>query len=415
MVYTFDMRRLYHISKGKFIGVLGIIGLTAIMLLVFIINKRDIYIDTNSNFANTAEATQKAEIQKPKNIKILVLGDMMFDRTVRSKINTYGFEYVFGPATTTFANYDLVVANLEGPISTYKSKTILDNNKSISGFQFTFATGTARALKNAGIDMVSLANNHTDNFGQDGLNQTRKFLDAEGVQYFGSPQNTDQNNSGISTSTCISTQAGVARASIDELNPETRKKSICIGFIGWHEFGAKNHQKILDEIVRLRPLVDYLVVFPHWGEEYKKTPHVEQVRLARVWTDAGADAVIGAHPHVIQQITRRTTADGRVVPIFYSLGNFVFDQYFSFDTTHGIGLEIEFPKVLEKTEVMLRNSNATTSTIFKSKTAQYAQYKILPFSSAGFKVSIPNASSTARIFTDIEKVSGTSTWSWLGR
>ncbi len=286
MVYTFDMGRLYHISKGKFIGAIGIIGIVAIILLVFIIKKSNIYIDTNLNFANTTEATQKLEVQKPKNIKILILGDMMFDRGVRSKINTSGFTEIFGPATTTFAEYDLVVANLEGPISSYKSKTILDNNESIPGFQFTFATGTAKALKDAGIDIVSLANNHTDNFGQDGLKQTRQLLDEVGVQYFGSPQNSSQNNSGISTSTCISTQAGM-----------TSTDNICIGFIGWHEFGSKNHQEILKEIARLRPLVDYLVVYPHWGEEYKKTPHIEQVRLARVWTDAGADAVIG-HTHM---------------------------------------------------------------------------------------------------------------------
>ena len=414
MVYTFSMRRLYHISKGKFIGVLGIIGLTAIILLVIIINKSNIYIETYSNFANAIfgitdtskttdiTSTQKLDLQKPKNIKILILGDMMFDRGVRSKINTSGFAEIFGPATTTFAEYDLVVANLEGPISTYKSKTILDNNKSISGFQFTFATGTAKALKDAGIDMVSLANNHTDNFGQSGLQQTRQLLNEAGVQHFGSPQN----NFEISTSTCLvaqnsGTQDGVASA-----------EDICVGFIGWHEFGTKNHQKILDEIVRLRPFVDYLVVFPHWGEEYKKTPHIEQVRLARVWTDAGADAVIGAHPHVIQQITRRTTADGRTVPIIYSLGNFIFDQYFSFDTTHGIAVEIEFPQIQQTQKV---SGSEASTTLPRYEIAQSAQYKIIPFSSVGSKVSIPNASSTARIFGDIEKVSGTTTWGWLKR
>lgn len=396
MVYTFDMRRLYHISRWKFIGILGVIGIAFIMILTIIINKSSIYIDTNSNFANTAEATQKLEEQKPKNIKMLILGDMMFDRGVRSKINTSGFAEIFGPATTTFAEYDLVVANLEGPISSYKSKTILDNNKSIPGFQFTFATGTAKALKDAGIDIVSLANNHTDNFGLDGLKQTRKLLDEAGVQYFGSPQNINQNNSGISTSTCL-----VAKNSSNQ---------VCVGFVGWHEFGSKNHQEILKEIVRLRPLVDYLVVFPHWGEEYKKTPHIEQVRLARVWTDAGADAIIGAHPHVIQQITRRTTTDGRTVPIFYSLGNFIFDQYFSFDTTHGIAVEIEFPQIQQTQKV---GGSEASTTLARYEIAQSAQYKIIPFSSVGSKVSIPNASSTARIFADIEKVSGTTTWSWL--
>lgn len=411
MVYTFSMRRLYHILS---IG----IAITLLMaLFVFRLDKVSPYLQTYekiyANFANvlsthntvrTHGSDAPAEIPK-KDIKILILGDMMFDRTVRSKINRYGFEYIFGPATTTFSNYDLVVANLEGPISTYKSKTVLDNNKSISGFQFTFATGTAKALKDAGVDVVSLANNHTDNFGQDGLTQTRKFLDDVGVQYFGSPQNTDTNNSGISTSTCIG-------ENIKDKPNTVSTNRLCIGFIGWHEFGTKNHQKIIDEIVRLRPRVDYLIIFPHWGEEYKKTPHIEQVRLARVWTDAGADAVIGAHPHVVQQITRRTTADGRIVPIFYSLGNFIFDQYFSFDTTHGIGVEIKFSQTQQTQNVSSTKASTTAS---RYDIAQSAQYKILPFSSVGTKVSIPNSTSTDRIFNDIEKVSGTSTWEWLAR
>lgn len=418
MVYTFNMLRLYHISKWKFIGILGALSVVIIVFFIPFIRSNTIFIETYSNLANiltaggmddTTQIGSTVEPQK-KDLKILILGDMMFDRTVRSKINRYGFEYVFGPATTTFADYDLVVANLEGPITTYKSKTVLENNKSIAGFQFTFATGTAKALKDAGIDIVSLANNHTDNFGKDGLNQTRKFLDDAGIRYFGSPQNIDQNNSGISTSTCISTEGDTSHTNITELDPETRKNSICIGFVGWHEFGTKNHQKILDEIVRMRPLVDYLVVFPHWGEEYKKKPHVEQIRLARVWSDAGADVIIGAHPHVIQQITRRTTADGRTVPIFYSLGNFIFDQYFSFDTTHGIAVEIEFP-LIQKTQKISDSKASTTPALHEI--AKYTQYKILPFSSVGTKVSIPSSTSTARIFEDIEKVSGTSTWEWL--
>lgn len=143
-----------------------------------------------------------------------------------------------------------------------------------------------------------------------------------------------------------------------------------------------------------------------------KTPHIEQVRLARVWTDAGADAIIGAHPHVIQQITRRTTIDGRTVPIFYSLGNFIFDQYFSFDTTHGIAVEIEFPQIQQQRKI---GGSEASTTLARYEIAQSAQYKIIPFSSVGSKVSIPNASSTARIFADIEKVSGTTTWGWLKR
>lgn len=402
------MRRLYHIL------LLILTGVLVIVLVITTLSSSSLHFFENS-FGTESESGSGAEpdlvepINKP--IKILILGDMMFDRGVRSQINSKGFDYVFGPASAIFSEYDKVIANLEGPITSFESKTILPGNKAIPGFQFTFPIDTSDALKKVGIDIVSLANNHTYNFGAGGLTQTRNRLAGSGVQFFGSPEN----NIDIATSTCITvrTENGNTSHNTDgdtDRNPRTTNnvlnaKQICIGFIGWHEFGTKNHQKILDEIALMRPKVQYLIVFPHWGEEYMKKPHIEQVRLARVWTDAGADTVIGAHPHVIQQITRRTTSDGRVVPIFYSLGNFIFDQYFSFDTTHGIGVEIEFP--------FSSASVASSSTSSSSTVAESAIYRIIPFESTGSHVSIPNASSTAQMIKDIETVSGKDIWSWL--
>lgn len=311
-------------------------------------------------------------------VRILFLGDMMFDRGVRTQANAKGFEYVFGPSTTTIARHDLTIANLEGPVSTFNSTTVTPNGKAIPGFQFTFATATASALKNAGIDMVSLSNNHTLNFGQAGMDQTRMWLKNSGVMYFGSPANSSE----ISTSTCVqksSKTADGASADADE--------NICIGLIGWHEFAYKNDQKVLDEIVRLSPTVDYLVVFPHWGVEYEAKPTKAQIILAHKWIDAGADAVIGTHPHVVQAIEKY---NGK--PIFYSLGNFIFDQYFSFDTTHGIGVSIE----LEKNKTVASSSSISSIS---------AKYSVIPFSSVGTKVSTSDASSTEIMYGKIKKAS----------
>jgi poly-gamma-glutamate synthesis protein (capsule biosynthesis protein) len=383
------MRRLYHILGAVLIGALGVVLLTSLSLHLF----KNASQDGSQPSSNIDKLFIKKEAPDPiKPTKILILGDMMFDRGVRSQINSNGFDYVFGPASKLFAEYDKVIANLEGPITSFESKTVLPGNKAIPGFQFTFPAGTATALKNAGIDIVSLANNHTYNFGTEGLIQTRNRLADADVQFFGSPEN----NTNVSTSTCITvrTESGkIAQISSPDGIGNSQETQICVGFIGWHEFGTKNYQKILDEIVTLRPKVDYLVVFPHWGVEYEKIPTDTQVKLAHDWLNAGADAVIGAHPHVVQKIEQYKTTDGRIAPIFYSLGNFIFDQYFSFDTTHGIGVEIEFNKIQDF----------------------IATYKIIPFESVGSRVSIPNASSTARMFKDIEKVSGANLWNWLKR
>jgi poly-gamma-glutamate synthesis protein (capsule biosynthesis protein) len=295
-------------------------------------------------------------------LSVLFLGDMMFDRGIRAQINAHGFEYVFGPATTTIAAHDLTVANLEGPITSSASKTML-NGKAIPGFSFTFPLETANALKNAGIDIVSLANNHTLNFGQNGLNETRRALTASGVSYFGSPANSSL----IATTTCIS--------------------KICIGLVGWHEFAHANNKNILAAIKELRPKVDYLVVFPHWGVEYEASPTSEQRLFAHQWLDQGADAVIGAHPHVAESIEQY-----KGKPIFYSLGNFIFDQYFSFETTNGIGVSIELTK----------NGSSTS-----------VSYSLLPFSSVGSHVSFPDATSTQKLFSQIKKVSPSALTSWL--
>jgi poly-gamma-glutamate synthesis protein (capsule biosynthesis protein) len=276
---------------------------------------------------------------------------MMFDRGVAVTAKKNGFDYVFGPATTTIAAHDITVANLEGPVTSYKSKLILDSGKAISGFQFTFSPATAPAVKKAGIDIVSLANNHTDNFGQAGLDQTRTYLKNNAIQYFGSPVN---NADLMATTTCM--------------------KDICVGLIGWHEFSYKGDANVVKKIQEFKAQgLDYIVVYPHWGIEYKKTPSKKQVQLARSWLDAGADAVIGSHPHVIQSVEKYKDKY-----IFYSLGNFIFDQYFSFDTTHGMGVSINLSK------------------------GKNPEYKIVPFTNVGNKVSLPTADEILKMFKGID-------------
>ncbi len=287
-----------------------------------------------------------------ENVSVLFLGDMMFDRGVGVTARKNGYEYVFGPSTTTIDKHDLTIANLEGPITDYKSKLILDNGKAISGFQFTFATSTARALKNSGIDIVSLANNHTDNFGQSGLNQTREYLKKNNIQYFGSPINSLEN---IATTTCV--------------------KDICIGLIGWHEFSYKGDINVSNKIKEFKKQsIDYIIIYPHWGIEYKNKPNQKHIKLAHKWLDEGADMVIGSHPHVVQSIEKYKDKY-----IFYSLGNFIFDQYFSFGTTHGIGVSL----ILNKD---------------KSRFS----YELIPFSSVGSKVSVPNNVNKSKILNSIE-------------
>ncbi len=302
---------------------------------------------------NMEKGVPVSSIQKEESVSVLFLGDMMFDRGVRVKAGSIGYENIFGSATTTIQSHDLTIANLEGPITSFKSKLVLPSGKAISGFQFTFDQKVAPALKNVGIDIVSLANNHTDNFGQEGLDQTRSILSENDVMYFGSPKN---NPAYTATSTCIN--------------------DICIGVIGWHEFGYANDQFIVNKIKEIRPTVDYLVMYPHWGTEYALTPNKKQISLAHEWIDSGVDVVMGHHPHVIQSV--EVYKDKY---IFYSLGNFIFDQYFSFNTTHGIGVSAE---------------------VYKDR----VEYEILPFANVGSRVSELGEMEKGKIYDLLRTYSG---------
>ena len=128
------------------------------------------------------------------------------------------------------------------------------------------------------------------------------------------------------------------------------KNGITIGFVGYHQLIEKGFENVIAEIQRLRPLVDVLIAYPHWGVEYvTDTPSKLQITEAHDMIDMGVDMVIGAHPHVIQPFELY-----RGKPIFYSLGNFVFDQYFSRQTMQGLILKGEFEKHMSSSRLFIR-------------------------------------------------------------
>lgn len=252
-------------------------------------------------------------------IKILVVGDMMLDRNVRRIIDKKGFNYFFSGVKNLIGNADITVANLEGPFTTYQSVTIDPKNKDLV---FTFDPALVAMLADFGFDVLGLANNHTLNFGTIGLEMTRKYIGASSMYYYGDPNNKS------------------------EIGTIIIKKGIKVGFVGFHEFSYINFDKVLEEISRLRPDVDVLIVTPHWGVEYDEKPTALQIKLAHQFIDLGVDAVIGTHSHIIGDIE-----EYKGKKIYYSLGNFAFDQYFSKDTMNGLGVIIDVKKENGKVEL----------------------------------------------------------------
>jgi len=243
--------------------------------------------------------------QSRDKVNLWFFGDMMLDRYVRQIINQKGVEYSFVNLKEKLLEKDLVIANLEGSFTDYKPKALAPNNMS-----FTFDPKIVPTLKELNFGLFGLANNHSLNFGKEGLAQSREYLSQNQIEYFGDPLNQDL-------------------SLIKEI------KGYKIGFVGYHEFSNPDLAPILAEIKNLSDKTDLIIVNPHWGIEYKKVFSNSQQSKAHQFIDAGADIVIGHHPHVIQPIE---IYNGKA--IFYSLGNFIFDQTFSSDTQQGLSLEI---------------------------------------------------------------------------
>lgn len=257
------------------------------------------------------EPTEKEEKSRAT---ILFVGDIMLDRNVRVKTDRAGdFNHPFALIAPTLAAYDAVVGNLEGPIT----DTAFDMKRG-QAMTFTFDPRFAEPLARH-FDAVSLANNHTLNFGEAGLRSTREYLGANGVEYFGDPLNR-----------------------MGEIGRVVAVGDFRVGLVGYHAFAEPERiaiPRVTAEIARLKREADFVVVMPHWGAEYEPIAHQWQVAAAHQFVDAGADAVIGGHPHVVQNVE-----EYRGKKIYYSLGNFIFDQYFSDETMRGIMVGVSFER-----------------------------------------------------------------------
>ena len=241
---------------------------------------------------------------------VLFVGDMMFDRTIRAMADEEGGDYLFACVAPYLKGFDAVVGNLEGPITEHVSLSRFTKPGDVGNTTFTFPTSTATLLARNGVTAVSLANNHILDFGRSGVESSRTYLKSAGVGYFGDPVDPAGKS--------LVTDVG----------------GLKVALVGFNEFlGVDSVSATEGEIRNLDAISDYVIVFAHWGEEY--VPMVERQRLAaRAFVDAGADAVIGAHPHVIQESEVYKGAS-----IYYSLGNFIFDQYWNEDVRTGLLLE----------------------------------------------------------------------------
>jgi poly-gamma-glutamate synthesis protein (capsule biosynthesis protein) len=254
-------------------------------------------------------------------LKLMFVGDMMFDRGVESSTQrNFGGDFAqLFDHLDIFDKADLLFGNLEGPAS--------DKGRNVgSKYSFRMDPAIIPVLADKGFNMVSFANNHVGDYSQSAFEDTLQRLERANILYTGAGWN----------------KSSAEEPAIFEAN------NMRIGFLGFTDVGPNwmeatetkagillardsNFSKIIQEAEQK---TDFLITSFHWGDEYVPFNNRQQ-SLAHRAIDAGADMVIGHHPHVVQD-----TEIYQDKLIAYSLGNFIFDQYFSNETMEGMLLEV---------------------------------------------------------------------------
>lgn len=260
---------------------------------------------TQTNTSITAEFNAKT---------ILFTGDIMLDRGVEHLMEKQSFLYPFKKTIQLFRGIDLVVGNLEGPLN--QNPPYFPD----SSLKFAFAPETLEGLTFSNFNLLNLANNHTCNTGSSGLEQTKEILNQAEINYVGDP------------------------IQCDESFLSKKDEFIFLAFNKTFSFNCSD-EEIITIIANTRKSNpdNFLIIMLHWGNEYQNKSSILQQNLAHASIDAGADLIIGHHPHVVQEIE-----EYKHKLIFYSLGNFIFDMYFSQETQQGllVGAEVYADKVI---------------------------------------------------------------------
>jgi poly-gamma-glutamate capsule biosynthesis protein CapA/YwtB (metallophosphatase superfamily) len=262
----------------------------------------------------------------PSSLTVAAGGDVLGDRGVGLFMDKNGGPAVFAQVQPYLAPADVAFVNLEGPISNVGSR--------VPGKEYTFRArpALAQGLLSGGVDVVSIANNHTLDYGSAALLDCIARLDAVGVKHAGAGANA---------------AAAVAPALLD--TPAGKVAVLAYSGIVPSGFAAGagkpgiattyDPQKIANQVAAAAKLADFVVVSFHWGVEYSPNANGTQINLAHRVVDAGADLVLGHHPHVIQglEIYKNKL-------IAYSLGDFVFDRHSRPETGQAFVLQVSIPK-----------------------------------------------------------------------
>jgi len=249
-------------------------------------------------------------VSKDRPVRIVFAGDAMMDGSVKEAIRKNGPHFPFTQVRSEVQRADFAFMNLETSVT---NRTRKDTNQI---YNYSADPIALQGVKDAGFDLVSIANNHTMDFLQQGFSDTLANLDHYGLPYVGGGHNEAEAYAG---KTFAIGGYRVKFMAVSRFLPTGE------WFAGPNRAGIANayeQYKVIQAVRREREGCDYLLLYIHWGVAGHHRPEPWQRQFAKEIIDAGADAVIGSHPHALQGFEYY-----RGKPIAYSIGNFLFPNY----------------------------------------------------------------------------------------
>jgi poly-gamma-glutamate capsule biosynthesis protein CapA/YwtB (metallophosphatase superfamily) len=305
------MRRAYLVAF--------VMSLTVALVASFFLFRKTRQIDYAA--ADPENIETATPLTQNDTIKLLFVGDVMLSRQVGDKIVASGdWKYPFLRIKDFLSDADLTIANLE--------TTVSDRGTRVGSiYSFRSDPRTMEGLVYAGIDIVSLANNHIWDYSMEAFLDTMKYLTENAIEYVGAGHGYTEAHQGI-TKTIKGTRItflGYTDLLSKSLAATATRPGIAV----------YNKEEMINDIAAAKAKSDLVIINFHTGTEYetKHSAHQEQIYTTAI--DAGADLVVGHHPHVAQEV--EPYKDGWIA---YSLGNFIFDQYFSEETMKGLALRV---------------------------------------------------------------------------
>ena len=350
-------------NNTKKIVIGAVIGILAACLIIFIYSfvQKDEASTKQPNVEElketVTEATKEEEpVFEKKTIELAMLGDVL----LHTELAKYeDFSSSFEALTPQMQGYDFLIANQESlPVA---------SKFGISGYpQFSSPEHILRDLKEAGVDMINMANNHSVDKWEDGLALAIENVEKEGFPYVGAYKNEeDRQNKRIIDVEGI--KIGIVSYTYGTNGLYLPKDSeLIVNYI--------DIDQMTKDVQEMKPLVDVTVAIIHWGVEYVTKENDDQRYIANMMNQAGVDIIFGGHPHVIQPFDTIVNSTGQETHVFYSLGNYFARTISSKETMIGGIASFEITK--EGDQVTIDKPKFVASSLLQDADGVYRLYPL---------------------------------------